>query len=66
MRGPNDQTGEMFSHRSPEQLVRRDHMLRAVQRITDASLAELSPRSIAIYPDLGRPSNPLSSRCGRW
>ena len=58
MRGPADQTSDLFSYLSPEQRVRPDHPLRAVRRITDAALAELSPRFTAIYSDLGRPSIP--------
>ena len=58
MRGPDDQTSDMFSYLSPEQRVRPDHPLRAVRRITDAALAELSPRFTAIYSELGRPSIP--------
>jgi len=58
MRGPDDQTSDMFSYLSPEQRVRPDHPLRAVRRITDAALTELSPEFAAIYSDLGRPSIP--------
>ena len=58
MRGPDDQTSEMFSYLSPEQRVRPDHPLRALRRITDAALAELSPRFTALYSELGRPSIP--------
>ena len=47
MRGPDDQTSDMFSYLSPEQRVRPDHPLRAVRRITDAALTELSPEFAA-------------------
>ena len=58
MRGPDDQMSDMFSYLSPEQRVRPDHPLRAVRRITDAALAELSPRFTTIYSDVGRRSIP--------
>jgi transposase len=58
MRGPDDQMSDMFSYLSPEQRVRPDHPLRAVRPITDAALAELSPRFTTIYSDVGRPSIP--------
>jgi transposase len=58
MRGPDDQTNDMFSYLSPEQRVRPDHPLRTVRRITDAALAEWSPRFTAIYSEVGRPSIP--------
>ena len=41
MRGPDDQTNEMFSYLSPEQRVRADHPLRAIRAMTDRVFAEL-------------------------
>jgi hypothetical protein len=35
MRGPDEQTNDMFSYLSPEQRVRPDHPLRAIRRMTD-------------------------------
>ena len=58
MRGPDDQTSDMFSYLSPEQRVRPDHPLRAIRRMTDAALAALSPRFAKMYSDIGRPSIP--------
>lgn len=58
MRGDDEQTGFMFSYLSPEQRVPADHPLRAVRRLADAALAELSPRFAAMYSDIGRPSIP--------
>ena len=58
MRGPDDQTNHMFSYLSPEQRVRADHPLRAIRRMTDGVLAELSPRFAKMYSDIGRPSIP--------
>ena len=48
----------MFSYLSPEQRVRPDHPLRAIRRMTDEVLRELSPRFDRMYSDMGRPSIP--------
>jgi len=58
MRGPDEQTNEMFSYISPEQRVRADHPLRAIRTMTDRVFAELSPRFTKMYSDTGRPSIP--------
>ena len=58
MRGPDEQTGDMFSYLSPEQRVRPDHPLRAIRSMTDQVLRELSPRFRRMYSDIGRPSIP--------
>ena len=58
MRGPDEQTSDMFSYLSPEQRVRPDHPLRAIRRLTDEVLAALSPRFTKMYSDIGRPSIP--------
>ena len=58
MRGPDEQTGDMFSYLSPEQRVRPDHPLRAIRTMTDEVLRELSPRFRRMYSDIGRPSIP--------
>ena len=58
MRGPDEQTSDMFSYLSPEQRVRQDHPLRAIRRMTDEVLATLSPRFTKMYSDIGRPSIP--------
>jgi transposase len=58
VRGPDDQTSHMFSYLSPEARVRSDHPLRAIRRMTDAALAEISPTLEALYSDMGRPSIP--------
>ena len=58
MRGPDEQTGDMFSYLSPEQRVRPDHPLRAIRTMTDQVLRELSPRFRRMYSDIGRPSIP--------
>jgi transposase len=58
MRGRDDQQSDIFSYISPEQRVRQDHPLRAIRRLADAALAQLSPQFDAMYAELGRPSIP--------
>ncbi len=58
MRGPDEQTKDMFSYLSPEQRVRPDHPLRTIRTMTDRVLRELSPRFRRMYSDIGRPSIP--------
>jgi transposase len=58
MRGPDEQTADMFSYLSPEARVRADHPLRAIRLMTDQVLDELSPRFERMYSDMGRPSIP--------
>lgn len=56
MRGPAEQTSDRFSYLSPEQRVRPDHPLRASRRLPDEAVATLSPRCVAMYSAIGRPS----------
>ena len=58
MRGTDQQTSHLFSYLSPEQRVPADHPLRAIRRMTDAALTELSPRFAQMYSAIGRPSVP--------
>jgi transposase len=58
MRGADEQPGSMFSYVSLEERVPEDHPLRAIRRITDRALAQLSPRFGALYVHFGRPSIP--------
>jgi transposase len=58
MRGSDDQSSGMFSYLSPEQRVRADHPLRAIRRMTDVALREISPALDALYSRVGRPSIP--------
>ena len=46
----------MFSYLSPEQRVPADHPLRAVRKLTDRILAELSGAFERMYSAMGRPS----------
>jgi transposase len=56
MRGDDQQQADMFSYISPERRVPEDHPLRAIRRMVDAALAELSPRFASLYAATGRPS----------
>src|SRR5690349_10843422 len=58
MRGPDDQTHDLFSYVSPESRVRVDHPLRRVRAITDAVFADLSSAFDTLYSAIGRPSIP--------
>jgi len=56
MRGADEQSGSMFSYISLEERVPPDHPLRAIRRITDRALAQLSPQFGRLYINFGRPS----------
>ena len=58
MRGDDEQTSHMFSYLSPESRVRADHPLRAIRRMTDVALREISPALEGLYSSMGRPSIP--------
>lgn len=58
MRGKADQQTSMLSLRSPEERVAPDHPLRAVKRIADEVLKELSPMLDGLYSKRGRHSIP--------
>lgn len=58
MRGSDERPGAMFSYVSLEERVPKDHPLRAIRRITDRALEQLSPRFGALYVHFGRPSIP--------
>ena len=59
MRGSDERSGSLFSYVDLEARVRGDHPLRAIRRIANAALAELSEDFAALYPPrLGRPSIP--------
>jgi transposase len=58
MRGADERSGSMFSYVSLEDRVPPDHPLRAIRRITDRALAQLSPRFGTLYVNFGRPSIP--------
>src|SRR6185437_2680663 len=58
MRGVDHQQGGMFSYLSPEERVRADHPLRAIRRVVDEVLGELSPLFGEMYSLTGRPLIP--------
>ena len=58
MRGVDHQQGGMFSYLSPETRVRQDHPLRAIRKVVDEVLGQLSPLFAAMYSATGRPSIP--------
>jgi transposase len=56
MRGDDEQQDGVFSYVSLEQRVPGDHPLRAIRRMVDAALGELSSRFDELYASTGRPS----------
>jgi transposase len=56
MRGDDQQQAAMFSYISPEARVPQDHPLRAIRRLVDEVLVELSPGFETLYARVGRPS----------
>jgi transposase len=56
MRGADEQQGAMFSYVAPERRVPRDHPLRAIRRMTDEVLQQLSRHFAELYAATGRPS----------
>jgi transposase len=58
MRGQDHQQSDIFSYLSPEQRVRKDHPLRAIRRMADEALRNMSERFDEMYAKIGRPSIP--------
>jgi transposase len=58
MRGRDIQQSVMFSYLSPEERVPTDHPLRAIRRMCDEVLVQLSPLFSVMYSEFGRPSIP--------
>src|SRR4051812_21766905 len=58
MRGDDRQQSHLFSYISPEKRVPANHPLRAIRRLTDEVLTELSPQFDRMYSAIGRPSIP--------
>jgi transposase len=56
MRGEDQQQPGVFSYISPEQRVPKDHPLRAIRKMVDEALREMSPLFAAMYARVGRPS----------
>src|SRR5438445_13405472 len=58
MRGIDRKQGSMLMLLSPESRVPATHPLRAIKKLADAALVELSPTFDAMYSGVGRPSIP--------
>ena len=58
MRGEDLTSGALFSYVDVEARIPAQHPLRAMRRLTNASLAELDVRFSALYEGIGRPSIP--------
>ena len=58
MRGRQDPQVSMLAFVDLESRVPLDHPLRAIKRLADEALAELSPAFDAMYAEGGRPSIP--------
>ena len=58
MRGDDRQPDALFSYVSAEQRVPEDHPLRAIRRLVDDVLREMSPEFEDLYAKVGRPSVP--------
>src|ERR1017187_3868918 len=56
MRGDDDLQEGMFSYISPEKRVPADHPLRAIRKMVDEILKEMSPKFAKLYSEVGRPS----------
>jgi len=58
MRGIDYQQADMYSYVSPEARVRADHPLRAIRKMADEALKNMTERFEAMYAKTGRPSIP--------
>ena len=58
MRGEDRTSGALFSYVDVEARIPAQHPLRAMRRLTNASLAERDARFSALYDGIGRPSIP--------
>lgn len=58
MRGRWEPQASMLAFVDPEALVPSDHPIRAIRRLADDALAELSPLFDRMYAEVGRPSIP--------
>jgi transposase len=56
MRGGDEETGSLFSYRSPECLVPGDHPLRVIRGVVNAALERLSGEFSTLYSRYGRAS----------
>ena len=56
MRGDEEQQNDMYSYRTSEMRVPQDHPLRALRRMCDEALGQLSASFDELYSPTGRPS----------
>ena len=56
MRGDDREQGLMFSYRSLEDRIPRDHPLQPMRAMVDEALEDVSPLFTELYEDTGRPS----------
>jgi hypothetical protein len=56
MRGDDNQQDGIFSYISQEKRVPPGYPLRAIHRMRDEILKEMSPQFAKLYTDVGRPS----------
>ena len=56
MRGSDETTGSLFSYVDLEARVRKDHPLRAIRLLVNATLAEMEREFATLYAGIGRPS----------
>ena len=56
MRGGDQNQSGMFSYFSPDERVRKEHPLRAIRKMVDRALREMSPLFNEMYSEIGRPS----------
>ena len=56
MRGSDERTASLFSYVDLEARVRKDHPLRAIRLLVNATLAEMEHEFAALYAGIGRPS----------
>ena len=56
MRGSDERTGSLFSYVDLQARVRKDHPLRAIRLLVNATLAEMARDFAALYAGIGRPS----------
>ena len=58
MRGDDREQGSMFSYRSLEDRIPKDHPLRPMRVMVDAALEDVGPLFRELYAKTGRPSIP--------
>src|SRR5436305_13352198 len=56
MRGGDENQSGMFSYFSRDERVRKEHPLRAIRKMVDRALREMSPLFDEMYSEIGRPS----------